>query len=334
MLRGHAGPAWAARSARRHPAVSAGDDRTARVWDLGTGASTVLRHPAVVTRADFSPDGRGSRPPRRTASSGSGTSTAGRRVASGPTSSSHLRALRRGRASPRHGRRGRRGALVVGARGPAARGAAGPPRPCSRPPSCPGTDTVVSGGEDGMLRVWTRPPARDHARPGHRRELAPDGRRVVSGGEDGALGSGTPRPERSRCCRAHQGPELRPVLPRRRAGVSASHDGTVRISDCRRRPLRVVPPARPPVAAPSIPRGTGSPSPAGSRRIVVQHRPPAAVRLRGHRAFVRDVAFSPDAARRQRVRRRHRARLESGRGPLERTLARSRPVGQLRRLQR
>ena len=51
----------------------------------------------------------------------------------------------------------------------------------------PGTDTVVSGGEDGTLRSGR--PAADAVMvaPVTGASFAPDGRRVVSGGVDGAV---------------------------------------------------------------------------------------------------------------------------------------------------
>ena len=59
VLRGHTDLVWTARfSPDGKRAVSASDDRTARIWDLASGTSTVLSHPEAVLGADFSPDGR------------------------------------------------------------------------------------------------------------------------------------------------------------------------------------------------------------------------------------------------------------------------------------
>ena len=301
VLRGHTRPGWAARfSPDGSRAVSAGDDRTARVWDLGTGAATVLPHPAVVNSADFSPDGRLVATAAADGIVRIWDARSGRRRVSIRTDEQEVASVRFDEDGSRLVTAGEDGAVrlwsVLG----------GPPleemratavRSC-RPPSCPGPTWWSAAARTGCCACGRRPPPRSPGARSPGASFAPDGRRVVSGGEDGAVrvwdtatGSLTELP-------VNQGLQRRRVLPRRRAGDQRAATTAPCGSPTRGGGTsRVVVHRRGPVFAATL-------DPAGERIAIARGGPEieissgstaaAGVTLRGHRGVVRDVAFSPD----------------------------------------
>jgi WD40 repeat protein/DNA-binding SARP family transcriptional activator len=299
VLRGHAGSVWAARfSADGDHAVSAGDDRTARVWDLGTGTAIVLRHPAVVNSADFSPDGR-------LVATAAADGVVRIWDVGGARQRLSIRTGDRDVASVRFDENGRRlvtagvdGAVRLwsvlgGAPLAEMRGHRGT---TSSADFVPGSGAVVSGGEDGMVRVWSPPHTTILRGPVTGASFAPDGRRVVSGGEDGAVRVWRPASGSVKTLRVHQGPAVAEFSPDGEQVLSASYDGTVRISEAVGGRSRVVYSSAGPILSATF-------DPAEERIAIARGGTDIEVRrlfgggrvtMRGHRALVRDVTFSPD----------------------------------------
>ena len=197
--------------------------------------------PAVVNSADFSPDGRLVATAAATASSGSGTrAAAAAREHPHGRAGGRIRALRRGRQPPRDRRRGRCRASCRCSRGPPLRRCGATVVRCCRPPSSP----VRPGGQRRRGPDAPRVDAarlHDHPRPrSPGRASRPDGRRVVSGGEDGAVrvwDTATGSLSSFRSTRDTASPSSPPTASR---SISAGYDGTVRISDAGGGPSRVV----------------------------------------------------------------------------------------------
>ena len=219
----------------------------------------------------------------------------------------------RRRPTPRDGGRRRRGARV-GCRGRAAlaelRGHRGPVLSAA---FVPGTDTVVSGGEDGMLRALEPPPDTQIARgPRDRRELRagrPARRQRRRGRRSADLGHR--RPARSRRC-AGTGSRASRSSPPTDSGRQRGYDGTVRIWDCDDRQL-----ARRCTRAAAAVRRRASIPPASASRSRAAY-PPIVVQRSEGGDQVRDAGAWRGCPRRgvqpgrrparERVRRRHRAR--------------------------
>ena len=300
VLRGHAGLVWAAAfSPDGRRAVSAGMDGTARIWNLSTGASTVLRHPDAVMGASFSPDGQlvatagADGVVRVWDASGSGPRVSirvdaqpvnsvrfsgdGRRlVTAGDDGIVRVWDARGG--PPLAELQGHRGLVVAAA-------------------FVPRTDTVVSGGEDGTLRTWAAPAdAASMQADVTGARYGPDDRRVVSGGVDGAVRIWDTSTGSVRVLRGHEKASYAQFAPSGDRIVSAGEDRTARLWDAATGASRVV--------YSGIDRlYTVAIDPAGDRIAVGGDRARifvlgldggARVVLRGHRGPVRDVAFSPD----------------------------------------
>jgi WD40 repeat protein len=300
VLRGHKGLVWAADfSPDGTKAVSAGEDGSARIWDLATGASTVLRHPDAVIGADFSPDGG------LVATAGadgvvrvwdaSGT----RRPVSIPVDSQPVNSVRFSGDGRRLVTAGEDGIVRVwDARG-------GPPLADLKghrglvlaAAFVPGTDTVVSGGEDGTLRRWAAPAdAAIMETPVTGASFGPDDRRVVSGGLDGAVRVWDTSTGSVRLLRGHKRSSYAQFVPNGNQIVSAGEDRTVRLWDARTGRSKVVYSGVDKLYTVAVDPAGDRIAFAGDRRrvVVLRFDGDARVVLRGHRGVVRDVAFSPD----------------------------------------
>jgi WD40 repeat protein/DNA-binding SARP family transcriptional activator len=298
VLRGHQGLVTSAHfGPHGTTAVSTGEDRSARIWDLSTGASRVLVHPEAVAASDFSPDGR-----RVATAAADGVvrvwdARTGKRLVSIQVDERELNSVRFDDDGARLVTAGEDGVVRVwDARGgPALAELKGHKGRALAADFVPGTDSIVSGGEDGTLRRWALPATAQLRAPATGASLSADGRRVVSGGEDGVVriwdvstGSVTP-------LRGHAAPSFADLSPDGERIVSASYDGTVRLWSARNGRSNVVFSAASPVFAARFDRSGSRIAIAGVSEIVVQRLDGSRrTVLTGHRGVVRDVAFSPD----------------------------------------
>jgi WD40 repeat protein/DNA-binding SARP family transcriptional activator len=230
----------AAFDARAGKLAGADDSGRVRVWDLSTGASTVLREPgSSIDRVVFSHDGRlvaggrpdgreevwavaGDRPPvvlypNRDAVHALAFSHDGKTLASGA-----------------HDRTGHLWLLNPALRDyNPLRGQAGPIRDIAFAPQ---DRFIATAGDDGTVRLWepdTRPELRvldGHSGPVLDTAFSPDGTRVASASADGTVlvqdPGGAPNPV---ILRGHRGPvEATAFSPDGRFVAGAGDDGTVR----------------------------------------------------------------------------------------------------------
>ncbi len=299
ILRGHEEQVRAARfDATGTKAVSGSQDGTARIWNLKTGASIVLRHPDSVLSADFSPNGRrvataaADGVVRVWDASGEGSpvripvdeqhvnsvrfSGDGRRLVTGGDDAT-VRVWDARGGPPLTELRGHRGVVVAAA-------------------FVGNDDTVISGGEDGTLRRWTLPSAATVRASFTGASASPDGRHVVGGGLDGSVRIWDTSSGSVRVLRGHAAQSTARFFADGKRIASASYDGTARIWDVASGRSRVVFADEPPLLA-------AAPDPAGERIAIASVLPNILVVrldggervvLRGHRGVVRDVAFSPD----------------------------------------
>jgi WD40 repeat protein/DNA-binding SARP family transcriptional activator len=300
LLRGHKGLVWAADfSPDGTKAVSAGEDATARIWDLATGASTVLRHPDAVTGAAFGPDGR------LVATAGADgvvrvwdTSGTGRPLRI-PVDSQPLTSVRFSGDGRRLVTAGDDGIVRVwDARG-------GPPLAEFKghrglvlaAAFVPGNDTVVSGGEDGTLRRWAAPPdAAIIEAPVTEVSFGPDDRRVVGGGLDGAVRIWDTSTGSVMVLRGHKDISHAQFTADGKQIVSVSEDRTVRVWNATSGQSNLVYTGVAKLYTVAVDPAGDRIAIAGDRRRIVVLRLDGGARvvLRGHRGVVRDVAFSPD----------------------------------------
>ena len=299
VLRGHRGPVWAAQfSPDGMHAVSAGDDRSARIWDLATGTSTVLSHPGPLYSASFSPDGK------RVATAGA-DGMVRTWDADGRGAPRRIRVDNDALESVQFSGDGRRLVTagddsvvrVFDARGgPPLEELTGHKGVVLRAAFVPGTNTIVSAGEDRMLRRWASAPAAILQAPVTTASFNPDGRQVVTGSPNGALRIWNPKAGSVKVLRGHGDASFPQFSTDGRRVASASWDGTVRLWDPKSGRSEVVfseddtklfaaafdPPARRIAIA------------GGRRTIIIQELDGSnRLVLRGHSAVVRDVAFSP-----------------------------------------
>jgi WD40 repeat protein/DNA-binding SARP family transcriptional activator len=300
VLRGHSGSVWAAQaSPDGERVVSAGEDG-ARVWDLATGAATVLDGRGPVYSVGFTPDGQ------RVATAGADgivriwDATAGGK----PTT---IRAARETLESVQFSSDGRR-LVTAGDDGVVrvfdARG--GPPLEelsahkgvVMRAAFVPGTDTIASAGEDKMLRRWVVPPAAVLQAAATTAVYSPDGSEVLSGGLAGALRVWNPATGAVTVLRGHQKESYAQFSPDGARIASASLDGTIRVWERNSGRSDVVFSDDTEIFAAAFDH-------AGRRLAIARGRPTVVVLdldggdrtvLQGHTATVRDVAFSPDGA--------------------------------------
>jgi WD40 repeat protein/DNA-binding SARP family transcriptional activator len=325
VLRGHHGPVWAAHfSPDGTHAVSAGDDHTARIWDLASGTATVLPHPESVFGASFSPDGN-----RVATASADGVLRTW--DASGRGDPRNIRASHETLEWVDFSADGRRlvttgddGVVrVFDARGgPPLEELTGHKGTVMRAAFVPGTNTIVSAGEDRTLRRWASAAASALQAPVTSAVLSPDGRQVLAGGTDGALRVWNPATGSTRVLRAHRDASFPQFSADSRYIASASWDGTVRLWDAESGRSKVI-------FSDDAPAFAAAFDPAGRRIAVARGRKTIVVMgldggdrslLAGHTAIVRDVAFSPDGGRLASASNDGTARLwNAASGKLERT---------------
>jgi WD40 repeat protein len=284
-------------------AISASDDGSARIWRLAGGHSISLAHSGAVVDAEFSPDGRhvataGGDGVARIWDAAGGRLVSEFRVDDGVLMSVHYSADGRRLVVP--GDDGvlriadvRAGIVVAEIRGHA--GAVydaafvGEGR------------ALISVGQDGTLRAWAAPET-SALRVGGADDapvaisFSPDASHVVAGYGGGAVrvfdlatGASTALPSHGDWAWANYSPDGAII-------VSASYAGTVRLWDVRRQISRPVPSSEVPKIAVAV-------APDGKRVAIdgvdedpIMERPDGShrVTLRGHRADVTTLVFSPD----------------------------------------
>jgi WD40 repeat protein len=244
VLRGHEGPVESAVfSPDGRRILTASWDRTARLWDAGTGAPVqVLRgHKGAVQSAVFSPDGR-----RILTASWDRTAWLwdAETGAPGPVLRGHKGEVRSAVFSP-DGRRvltaspdgtARLWDAETGAPGPVLRGHEGPVRSAVFSPD---GRRILTASQDGTARLWdVETDASGPALRGHEGEVlsavfSPDGRRILTASRDGTARvwdaeTGAPGP----VLRGHEDRVLTAVFsPDGRRILTASWDRTTRLWD-------------------------------------------------------------------------------------------------------
>ncbi|HET8950384.1 MAG TPA: BTAD domain-containing putative transcriptional regulator [Solirubrobacteraceae bacterium] len=296
-LRGHEGSVWTAQASQDgERAVSGGDDG-ARVWDLATGAATVLDQPGPVYSAALSPDGR-----RVVTGGADGVARIWDVAGGGPST---IRASREALESVQFSADGRR-LVTAGDDGVVrifdARG--GPPLEelnghkgvVMRAVFVPGTDTIVSAGEDKRIRRWVAPPAAVLQAPVTTATYSPDGSEVLAGGLTGPLRVWNPATGAVTLLRGHTKQSHAEFSPDGARIASAGYDGTVRLWARGSTRSDVVFTDKTEIFVAAFDR-------AGQHLAIARGRPTIVVLglddgketlLHGHTAAVGDVTFSPD----------------------------------------
>jgi WD40 repeat protein/DNA-binding SARP family transcriptional activator len=299
VLRGHKGAVYGARFNRDGTkVVSAGEDHTARIWDVASGTSKSLPHPTPVWSASFSPNGQ------RVATAGDdGKARIWDVSGRGPRT---IRADEQPLLSVRYSQDGQR-LLTAGEDGvvrlwdirtgaalDVLRGHRGRALQAS---FVPGSDAIISAGEDGTLRRWA--PIQTTLMHGdvNGASFSRDGRYVASGSSNGAVhvwnlktGSGWSLP-------GHTQESVARFWSGGTRVIGASYDGSVRVWSPHRgrwRSYRVPAGRWQKWAAALDPTGRRIAIGGAQPRLIIQ-RPSGGDRvvLRGHDDRVLDVAFSP-----------------------------------------
>jgi WD40 repeat protein/DNA-binding SARP family transcriptional activator/energy-coupling factor transporter ATP-binding protein EcfA2 len=339
---GHAGPVFSVRfDAHARRVVSAGADGFARIWNVSGGPPLSLAHGKgqLVLAAAFSPDGErvatvdlagvlrtwdartgrlamrvqiGDNPLASVSFSGDGR----RLVTGGADGAIHVVAVRGGAVL----------AEMRGHQGPA------------RADYVPGSDAIVSAGEeDGTLRTWRAPATRVSLQPGTDPLFSRDGRLVVAGDdEDGTIHLWNPSTGEERDLRdpaeatssrgirtASQSESSYAQFSSDAAQiVSASDDGSVRLWDAATGRERLVPTLAGQKLSAAY-DATGQRLAVGGVTPLVIQRPDGThrIRLRASRARINIVVFSPDSKHLLTASDDGAARIYNARsGALERTL--------------
>ena len=298
VLSGHTDLVWTARfSSDGKRAVSASDDRSARIWDLASGASTVLSHPEPVLGADFSTDGR------RVATAGQDgvlriwDADGGGRPLQIPVDDQALNSVRFSEDDKRLITSGEDGVVRVHGvnGGPALAELRGHRGLVQQAAFVAGSNIVISAGEDGTLRRWSPATAATLQAPVTTASFSPDGKTVLNGGADGVLrlwdlsaGSVTE-------LAGHAAPSFPRFSPDGAHIVSASLDGGVRLWDSESRRSKVAASEDALVfAATSDPAGRRIAF-GGARQTITIQRLDGGDRvvLKGHEGAIRGIAFDP-----------------------------------------
>ena len=167
-----------------------------------------------------------------------------------------------------------------------------------QPPSCPGTDTVVSGGEDGTLRRWASAAAAMLQAPVTTASFSPDGRRVLSGGPDGAVRIWNPSTGSVRVLPGHRSASVPQFSADGARSSAQARTEASRLWDaasgrsnrsCSPPPTPSCSPRRRSRRTPDRGRGRAARRSASCGSTAARARS-----LSGHPGVVRDVAFSPD----------------------------------------
>jgi WD40 repeat protein/DNA-binding SARP family transcriptional activator len=160
----------------------------------------------------------------------------------------------------------------------------------------PGRAALVSvGQEDGTLRTLVPPATRLPARPGAVPLFSRDKQLVVSGDEQGAIHVWNPTTGRDREFAGHTQASFPQFSPDGAQIVSASYDGTVRLSDVKSGRSRAVATLDGPKYAAAIDASGERIAIGGATPLVIQTPDGSArLRLRGQRAYVNALVFSPD----------------------------------------
>jgi WD40 repeat protein len=162
--------------------------------------------------------------------------------------------------------------------------------------------TVVTGGQDGTLRIWV--PGEDQATridTGQGAvasvEVSPDGGTVASAGQDGTVRLWSTSGQPGRVLRGHDGAvNALAFAPSSKQLVSGGSDGTVRIWRLADGTARVIPVGEAPINGVAVSPDGRRVASGGADTLVklwgIDGRPLRT--LEGHTDQVQDVAFSPD----------------------------------------
>ena len=299
VLRGHTDLVWTARfSPDGRRVVSASDDRTARIWDLASGTSTVLSHPERVLGADFSPDGR------RVATAGQDgvlriwDADGGGRPLEIPVDEQALNSVRFSEDGKRLITSGEDGVVRVHDvnGGPALAELRGHRGLVQQAAFVPGSNIVISAGEDGTLRRWSPATVATLQAPVTTASFSPDGKTVLNGGADGVIrlwnlstGSVTELP-------GHVGPSFPRFSRDGERIVSAGVDGSVRLWNTESRRSKVAASEDALVFAATFDPAGRRIAFGGARETVTIQRLDGGDRvvLKGHEGAILAVAFDGD----------------------------------------
>ena len=157
-----------------------------------------------------------------------------------------------------------------------------------------GSGIVSAGEDDGSVRVWAPPQTRLPRQPGVEPRFGPGDELVTSGDEGGPVHVWNPATGKEDTYTGHQAPSFARFAAKGRWIVSASFDGSVRLSDAQTGSARAVPTLPGPKYAVGIDPAGKRIAVGGDTKLVVQGSDGKdRVELRGHEGLVNALAFSP-----------------------------------------